>query len=105
MVSVTLGAAGMTCHHLAGKNHGHDFVPGSRPGKVKALEILTAAHLQELQLFLLLDALGDHFHAQVVGHADNGGNDDGIVGVLVNSAHEGLIDLELPDGEFLEVGE
>jgi hypothetical protein len=49
----------------------------------------------------LLDALRDDGEAEVAAQRDGGPDDRGVLLVLVHAQHEGLVDLELVDGQVL----
>ncbi len=53
----------------------------------------------------IFDPVGHHGQPQSVGEVDNGGNDQGIVGVVAERGHEVLVDLDHVDRELLQVGQ
>jgi hypothetical protein len=70
-----------------------------------ALELLAAASGQELRLLWGFDSLRHHREAEAMGQRQGGRHDRLVIGSNPNSADEGPIDLEHPEGEALERGQ
>ena len=60
---------------------------------------------QELRLLLRFNALGDDAQAEVPGHRQHQLDDGGVVDVVRRVVHEALVDLQLVQGEALQVGQ
>lgn len=73
----------------------------NRPAEIVALNLVTVVGFEERKLFLAFDAFSDHRHLQTMRHADDGLDDGGIVFVMGDVPHKGLIDLERIDRESL----
>ena len=67
-----------------------------------ALPEVAVARAEEIQMPDGLDAFGDHVHAEVPAHLDDGPHDRRVALVLADVAHEGLVDLQRPDRELLQ---
>ena len=70
-----------------------------------ALAHVAAQALQEGVLAFGFHAFGHHGQAQVVGQADGGGADGGVVGVGFQVFDKGAVELEAVQRQALEVGE
>ncbi len=69
-----------------------------------ALDFITAHVAQQFELGTGFNALGDDVHAQGVTEGDHGCRNCPVVLVVLQIAHEGLVDLQAVDGEAFEVG-
>lgn len=56
-------------------------------------------------LLLCLHTFSDDFHLQVFSYTDNGLHDHRIGGFYIDVAHKGLIDLDLIERKFCQVGQ
>ena len=81
------------------------FVGRNWRGQQIAL-ILVAAELSQCrQLPLRFHPLGSHTQVQAVGHGDDGPDDGGVVGIRLDVAHEGAVDLQRIDRQLFQIGE
>src|SRR2546427_4111451 len=73
----------------------------------EALHLVAAVALQEMELGVGLDALGDHFQVQRVTERDDGLGEDPVLGfrAAADVAHEGAVDLQRVDRQGLEIRE
>ncbi|MNM31227.1 hypothetical protein D3C81_417990 [compost metagenome] len=62
-----------------------------------------APQIRQLRVFF--HAFGDHLQLHAVRHADDGQHNGRVVRIAGDFAHEGDIDLQLVDGEALQVGQ
>src|SRR5207253_531606 len=62
-----------------------------------------AVLFEELELFLRLDALGDHANVQRLAHRDHGRNDCSVASSALDVVNERLIDFQSIDREPLQV--
>ena len=60
---------------------------------------------QKVQLRLGLHPLRDDPQVQRVGQTDDGRDDLGVITVMGEVLDEGLVDLQLVEGEMLQIGE
>ena len=70
-----------------------------------ALELLAAVAGQKLALPRRLYPLGQYVQAQPVGQGDDGAGDRGVARVFQDVAHKSLVDLDLVQGQALEVAQ
>ena len=82
-----------------------DFCIGHRFGKEIPLKNIAATALQEIHLKRRFHAFGDHRQAQVMGHGNNALGDRCIVRVGGDFLDERAVNLDLVDGQTLEVAE
>ena len=82
-----------------------DFCVGHRFGKVIPLKNIAATAPQEIHLRRSFHAFGDHRQAEVMGHGNNALGDRCIMMVGGDFLDERAVDLDLVDGQPLEVAE
>ena len=73
--------------------------------EVIALCLVAALLAQELQLRGGFHALGGGLQAQGLGHTDDGADDGAVVAVVLQIAHERLVDLQLVELKMLELAQ
>src|SRR5262249_62345240 len=88
---------------LEGRSEDHPRVPlrdqwfellrGQRPPEQETLRALTAEILEQPELILVLDALGDRAQVEAVGQPDDGADDLLAAVVVADRPDEGSIDL------------
>ena len=78
-----------------------DQVGGLRRREEEPLGLVAAQPDQLLELQLVLHPLGDRLDAEGVGQADDGADDDGIVGVDAEPGDKRTVDLEVSTGKRL----
>src|SRR6266849_6024417 len=75
------------------------------PGEQVALHLVTAGEPQQHALLLGLDPFDDHRHAERAAERVDGLDDHPAVRGLVERRHEAAVDLELVEGERLQVAQ
>ncbi len=68
------------------------------------LEHSAAVQFEELPLAVGFDALGDDCDVQAVAQRDDGMHDRRVTRLAGQFLHEGLVDLDLVEGQLLQVG-
>ncbi len=82
-----------------------EFFGGERFTEEKTLHFGALERLEEPCLIFGFDTFGDDVQPEALRHGDYCRGDCRVVGIDGDVAHEGLVDLEGVDGEFLDVGE
>ena len=80
-------------------------VGGHGAAEVVALGVVAAQQIEVVGDVGGFDAFGEDGDLEAFGHLDDGADDGAGVGVGGEVADEGLVDLELFDGEAAQVGE
>ena len=66
-----------------------------------ALDVVATFLLQQFELAIRLDALGDDFETEAMRHVDDRIDDCSVVRVNREIANEGLVDLQCADWKLL----
>ena len=84
---------------------GFEFIGRQRFAAVKALNFVTTLVAQNALLSVGLDAFGNGFEAQALGHADDRADNSFVLGIGADVAYERTVNLELVNPEFLQMAE
>ena len=82
-----------------------EFIGWHWSGEEKTLRVIAACGQQQIPLLAGFHSLGNDLHAEFVCHYNDGLAQRQIIRIGRQVADEGLVDLEIVDVEFFEVGE
>src|SRR5258708_27253838 len=90
---------------LGGEELAFEVSRWHRPAEEIALALFAAHADQQVGGGPVLDAFGDHRQSQLLAEADGRTDDRRIVGIAEQAEHEGAVDLQAVEREFLVIAE